>query len=286
MQAVGELRMLRLIVAALALAAAPGAAAATNDAVQVMVLGSWHFSNPGQDIVNVEAEDVRTAPRQRELETISEALAEFRPTKIMVEKVATSPDLIDESYAGFTPKLLRERKDERAQIGYRLAHKLGHEKVYAIDEQSSEGEPDYFPFGRVMGHAQAHNQMARLQAGMAEVEAQKKAFQEKQGRTDLATLLLEENEPSPWKAGIGGYYEMLSVGDTEEQPGAELNAYWYMRNAKIFGKLMTVAQPGDRILVIVGTSHAYWLRHFADEVIGYQNVDPRPYLRRAAQSLR
>lgn len=277
--------MVRLIVAALALAAVP-AAAAEDQPIQVMVLGSWHFGNPGQDVVNVEAEDVRTPARQRELEAIADALAEFRPTKIMVEKVAKSPELVDEAYAAFAPALLRERRDERVQIGYRLARKLGHRQVYAIDEQPGEGEPDYFPFPKVMAHARAHGQMARLEAALAEVEAQKKAFEESQSRTDLATLLVRENEPGPWKTGIGGYYEMLGVGNTEEQPGAELNAYWYMRNAKIFGKLMTVAEPGDRILVIFGTSHAYWLRHFADEVIGYEEVDPRPYLGRAAQSLR
>lgn len=75
---------------------------------------------------------------------------------------------------------------------------------------------------------------------------------------------------------------MLGIGDTESQPGAELNAYWYMRNAKIFGKLMKVVDPGDRVLVIFGTSHAYWLRHFAREAEGFEEVDPRPYLLRAA----
>jgi len=33
--------------------------------------------------------------------------------------------------------------------------------------------------------------------------------------------------------------------------GAELNAYWYMRNAKIFSKLMTASRPGDRIVVVL-----------------------------------
>jgi hypothetical protein len=117
---------------------------------------------------------------------------------------------------------------------------------------------------------------------MAQVEADKKEFEKRQARTHLATLLMDTNEPSPWRAGISGYYEMLGIGNTQEQPGAELNAYWYMRNAKIFGKLMTVTDPGDRVLVIFGGSHAYWLRHFAKEVMGFQDVDPRPYLRTAA----
>ena len=77
---------------------------------------------------------------------------------------------------------------------------------------------------------------------------------------------------------------MLSIGDTEQQPGAEFNAMWYLRNAKIFAKLMTVAEPGDRILVVYGAGHAYWLRHFASETPGFTNVDPAPYLQIAAQA--
>lgn len=274
---------LRVIFAALGLFAVPAAAA---EPVQVMVLGTWHFSNPGRDVVNVEAEDVRTPKRQRELEAVAAVLAEFRPTKIMVERLAKSPDLIDEGFGDFTPALLRERKDERVQIGYRLAHMLGHDAVYAIDEQPSDGEPDYFPFGKLVEYAQANGQMAKIQQSMAEVEADKKAFQDKQPRTHLAALLAEQNEPGDWQTGISGYYEVLGIGDSQAQPGAELNAYWYMRNAKIFGKLMQVAEPGDRVLVIFGTSHAYWLRHFAEEVNGFENVDPRPYLRRAAEAAR
>lgn len=272
---------LALTVGAIASATFAAVPAEAAEPTPVMVIGTWHFANPGQDVVNVDAEDVRTPKRQCELQAIAAALTTFRPTKIMVERVAKTPDLVDSGFSEFTPSLFSERRDERVQIAYRLAHALGHDKVYAIDEQPSEGEPDYFPFGKVMEHAQAHDQMARLQAGIAQVEADRKAFQEKQSRTDLPTLLIEMNEPSPWRTGISGYYEMLTVGNAEDQPGAELNAYWYMRNAKIFGKLMTVADPGDRVLVLFGTSHAYWLRHFADEVMGYEYVDPRPYLSRA-----
>jgi hypothetical protein len=95
-------------------------------------------------------------------------------------------------------------------------------------------------------------------------------------------MLALANAPDA-QGGIGGYYEMLAVGDTDEQPGAELNAMYYMRNAKIFAKLMKVAAPGDRILVVYGAGHNYWLRHFASETPGFKSVDPVPYLQAAAK---
>lgn len=71
---------------------------------------------------------------------------------------------------------------------------------------------------------------------------------------------------------------MLGFGDALSQPGAELNAGWYERNAKIFAKLMMVAKPGDRIVIVYGAGHAYWLRHFIENTPGFQLVDPAPYL--------
>ncbi len=53
---------------------------------------------------------------------------------------------------------------------------------------------------------------------------------------------------------------------------------WYLRNAKMFGKLTNIAKPGDRVLVVVGSGHAYWLRHFAGSTPGFRTVDPVPFL--------
>lgn len=82
------------------------------------------------------------------------------------------------------------------------------------------------------------------------------------------------------------YLEMLRYGDLVEQPGAELYGYWMMRNAKIFGKAMLVTSPGDRVLVIYGAGHAYWLRHFASEMPGYRLASPLPLLTTAATAIR
>ena len=126
----------------------------------------------------------------------------------------------------------------------------------------------------------------RLKTMMARPAAETKAFEELQRTNSIAQLLLRDNDPTGFQSSIGGYYEALAIGGTDRQPRADLNAMWYLRNAKIFGKLMTLAQPDDRILVIYGAGHNYWLRHFARETPGFTNVDPRPYLRKAAAKMR
>jgi hypothetical protein len=259
------------------------APAAAEKPAEVMVLGTWHFANHNRDLHNVKSEDVRSSQRQAELQRLADALAKFKPTKVMVEKVAKTPDLIDPDFSAYTPETLKAERSERVQIGYRIAHNLSLPRVYAIDERPTNGEPDYFPYGKLAEYAQAHGQMDVLQRGRAQGAAIVKEFSEKQARMSIPAILAEANEPTSFYSGISGYYDMLRVGDAEQQPGAELNAMWYMRNAKIFAKLMKVAEPGDRILVVYGGGHSYWLRHFADQTPGFRNVNPVPYLEAAAR---
>jgi hypothetical protein len=261
-----------------AIAIMSSAPTAAEKPIEVMVLGTWHFANSNRDLHNMKADDVRTPQRQRELQQVADALAKFRPTKIMIERSAKTPDLVDPDFAAYTPEALKTVPSERVQIGYRIAHNLSLPRVHAIDEQPSEGEPDYFPYGKVAAYAEAHGQADVLARGRAQGEEMVKSFGEKQARMGIPALLVESNRPDSAFGSVAPYYDMLRVGDIEQQPGAELNAMWYMRNAKIFAKLMTVAEPGDRILVIYGSGHSYWLRHFARETPGFTNVDPVPYL--------
>lgn len=271
------------LIAALILSPLSGVAAQEPaEPVEVMILGVYHFANPGRDVVNIEVDDVTTPQRQAELEALSAALAEWRPTRILVERESAGPDFIDENYRSFTPAMLAENRNETVQIGYRLAHRLGHENVYGFDEQGGEGEPDYFPFGRVRQWADDHGAGERLDAIFDEVRAMAEREQERQATQSIARSLIVHNSPQNDEMHRRTYYGMLQFGDADDQPGAEINAYWYMRNAKMFAKLGLIAEPGDRVLVIVGSGHGYWLRQLAREAPGYDLVPVMPYLERAA----
>ena len=265
-----------------------GQAAAREPAanVEVMVLGTYHMANPGRDLANVEADDVLKPQRQQELEALAAALAEFKPNKIVVERVVNDPNLVDRRYEEFTPAELGKNRNERVQVAYRLAHRLGHKIVYAIDEDPGDGEPDYFPFGKVVEWAKANGAETKLNSELDRAKGEVERINRLQSEGSIAHVLANMNRPEQADQDQRWYYGVLAYGDTDAQPGAELNAYWYMRNAKIFGKLMTVAEPGDWVLVVYGAGHNYWLRHFARTTPGYIAVDPTPYLQKAVAASR
>ncbi|RGP40265.1 hypothetical protein BPTFM16_00547 [Altererythrobacter insulae] len=253
-----------------------------DEPVQVMVLGMYHFANPGLDAVNMEVDDVLAERRQNEIKTLVNALAQWKPTRIAVENQAAPPSLSLEDYAR-TEELLQTRRSESVQVGFRLARQLGHDAVYGYDEQPSEGEPDYFPMGKVMAFAQEHGGAELIAELLAEVQATIGAEQEKLPNQSIAESLIFHNMEGEVSAQHDRlYYSLLSIGDGDQQPGAELNAFWYMRNAKMFAKLDMIAEPGDRVLVLAGSGHATWLKHFVRRMPGYEVVDVLPYVKAAA----
>ncbi|MFK4003438.1 DUF5694 domain-containing protein [Qipengyuania sp. NPDC077563] len=248
-----------------------------NNDIQVMILGVYHFSNPGLDEHNVEVDSVLTPTRQAELDTVARALAAFTPTQIMVETVAPGPDYRVAEYERFSPEMLQQDPNEIVQIGYRIADRLGLAHVLGIDVQSAAGEEDYFPIDKVRSAAAKSGQTAILDELNEEVGGAVARFGESQRTRSIADLLLEINATD--FAGGQAYYDaMLPIITGEDLAGAHLNARWYARNVAIYAKLMRNAKPGDRILVVYGAGHTPWLRHFATTFEGHRYVDPVPYL--------
>lgn len=246
--------------------------------VSVLILGTYHFGNPGQDLHNMKVEDVRTPEKQAELADVAARLARFKPNKIAVEAVSERDDLTTKKFDGFTPEMLTKNADERVQIAFRLAHNLGQKSVYGIDEQSDK--IDYFPYDKVQAYAKAHGKGTMLDDLNAQVGAIISKMEADQKTKSVREMLLEQNQPERIDADhCNFYYALLPLGNNQTQPGADLNGSWYLRNAKIFSKLAQITKPGDRVLVTFGAGHSYWLRHFVRNTPGFVLAEADDYLR-------
>ena len=84
----------------------------------------------------------------------------------------------------------------------------------------------------------------------------------KAGRPLIDTFIAM-NDPERLIAGHGHYLlGGIALGDDDEYPGADhVTGWWYNRNLRIFANIRRIAEPGDRILVIIGAGHVPILRH-------------------------
>lgn len=245
--------------------------------VEVMVLGTYHMGNPGADLVNPEADDVLVQSRQAQLSALADQLAAFRPTAIMVENESPRDDFLDTGYLQFSPDQLTTDRDETVQIAYRLASQLGISRVYGIDTR--EGDVAFFPFERVQAFVAKNGPEGFIENMLADVQENADTFATLQTKLSVSQLLARQNDPNEITSQHGRfYYGLLKLTQQGDPAGAAVNYGWYARNAIIFSKLDAVSEPGDRVIVLFGSGHAYWLRHFATETPGFALVDPAPYL--------
>ncbi|MBT9500641.1 MAG: hypothetical protein IV092_05315 [Burkholderiaceae bacterium] len=258
---------------AAASAASSAPAASPLAEVKVMVLATYHFGNPGQDAVNLAVDDVLSPKRQAELQTLTRRLVEFRPHKVMVERRPAAPDRPElPSYQAWRQGERRAQRNEVEQLGFRLAEARGHEQAYGVDADGN------FPFEPLQDYARQRGMEARLQAMLAVLQQGAKDFEVRQARHSIAELLAELNRPEALLRDHQFYTEALHFGHGDNQPGAELLGQWYTRNARICARVVQLARPGERIVVVYGSGHAYLLRQCVLEQPGWRLVEALPYL--------
>ena len=263
---------------------APTAASAGNhddDVIEVMIIGSYHMAGSSADVIHIDGGNVLSDRRQRELADITSALGAFAPTVVVTERVTEAPGYIDPKFLEYNDEMLATVPNERVQLAYRLAGQEGVKRVYGLDEQPSDGEPDYFPLGKLMAHLEATGQAEKMQALIDRAQSQIETFMADTEDDHLAVRLIGAN--NGFLDSPEFYYAMSDFDVGEDQPAAELQAYWFMRNAKIWSKLIDVTEPGDRVIVVYGAGHKFWLEHMAEMTPGFTKVDPVPYLESAIE---
>jgi hypothetical protein len=228
---------------------------ATPARAEVLVLGTYHMANPGQDIFNTKADDVLAPKRQVEMAQVIEVLKKFNPTKIAVERNA-GDKRIEKDYADYLAGKHELTRNEIEQLGFRLAKELGHKAVYAVD---ADGE---FPYLRVVSYAKASGRTKELDAMNSEVAAMVKAQDEYLASHSVLETLLYMNADDKVTQSQGLYYRMAHLGEPYDWAGADLMADWFRRNMRIYSNVVRIIDsPNERVLVIFGAGHLPWLQY-------------------------
>jgi hypothetical protein len=258
----------RFLLAFLIAAALPTAASA-QDVTQVMIVGSFHMNNPGRDIHNVSVDDMLAPKRQAEIAAVTDALARFRPTMVDLEWPA---DIAAQRYEQYRKGTLKPSPNESVQLGFRLAKTVDLATVNGIDV---DGE---FPYDAVDAYAKAHGESDILDRSNADIQNMVDTIGKTLAGGTVSETLRYLNDPERIKRDNDFYRTTLRVGGGPTQPGADLLAAWYKRNFYICANLVQLAKPGERIVVIYGSGHAFLLRQCVSEMPGYLLVEPNDYL--------
>lgn len=241
------------------------------EAAQVLVLGTYHFDNPGLDVAQFEIADVLHPTRQAEVHAIVESLADFRPTKVVVEYPWDGAETLDSLYAAYRAGTHALDRSEVEQLGFRLADRFGHERIIGGDHRGA------FLLDPLVAYDEAHDATYRP-AFMRTVETVVAEMDSLQRTATIGDNLRHFNTPEALRRDLGLYVGAAGIGAGDGFVGAEFASAWYERNIRIFATVAAETDPGDRVLVIFGVSHAPILRHLIEMAPGMRLVETEAFL--------
>jgi len=246
--------------------------------VQVLLLGTYHFANPGRDVVKQDIDDVLEPRRQAELEELVQRLASWKPDRIAVEWPFSRTDTIGARYAKYLAKTLPPSRNEVVEIGFRLASRLGHEAVYPIDDDSYLDLNDSL---KAVDQRRPEFRKTR-DSIVALLQKQGDILNAWMRTTTIREHLVRLNGEEALRGGnslgmFGGY---LQAGEGQNYGGPQFLAQWYARNLNMAHNLTRLLRPEvRRVLVIVGSGHIPPLRNLLDEAPQFCPVSPVSLLR-------
>ena len=244
--------------------------------IEVMVLGMYHMSNPHQDGNNINADDVRSGKRQKELRELAQKLAAFNPDLIAAEVRYTQQDLLDSLYQDVPiDTLLAKYTNEAIQVACRLGHMLDLPRIHAIDFPMRLGNDSLSALWKKYDGQIPH----KLDYPVLDWDTWNTQQDSLLQVSTITEFLIEKNRE---ESHLRNHYTMfadLRSGELDNFGGAINLARWYERNFKMVHNIYRAATPEtQRILLIIGSGHVSPIRHILDDAPMFCPVSPMPYL--------
>lgn len=237
---------------------------------KILTLGTFHFhlvkSQFGVDF------DINSKDKQNELTEIIKQIENYKPTKIFVEWEFSKQGELDELYnlylKDITFELIKQKygqnetkyfESEVQQLGFKLADKLKHKKLYAFDYLLNE------PNDTLMVAIQKANQtelMNEIQKDFGDYgQTLITKFQQEKSIKNL--LLFFNNKELEDKLNSGYISLFNKAGSKDDFSGAYFVSERYKRNLYMYSLIQKqIDKNNERILVIVGAQHSAGMREF------------------------
>lgn len=262
-----------------------------DERIDVVLVGTYHMDDPGLDAVNPDVQDPLAPDQQAQLAALTDRLERLRPDAVAVERPYDRATAVNDLYGRYrggtsydteievaAPDPGRDDPDtecrsEVVQVAFRLAERLGHERVRPVDEFPEPPEADPFTDREI----DSERKTPKTWPDPAEIE---QAETERLAGETVVESFRRINSEEHLYLNHRGMFDrgLRSSGERFGSPVAL--GFWYRRNLRIAHHLWRAADgAGDRLLLVVGAGHVRVLRHLLTESPALHPVSPLPVLR-------
>lgn len=253
---------------------------------EVLLIGTFHYNNPGADVAKTKSFDILSDDSQQELEHMASRIAAFKPTKIFVEWDHDEQVALDSLYDRYRQDMYFNneglsdfyRKNEIFQLAFRAARQGAVDTIIGMDYATE------FPFDSLMLVIE-RNKQTDLQSKITEmIEVFTTNFDEKiENGESLLHLTYSLNTDELREMSNYFHTEIpLLAGSKDNFIGPFLSSEWYRRNLYMWSLIQKGTAENDaRIMVLAGASHVAMFKKFIDDhpewsVVELQSVMETP----------
>jgi hypothetical protein len=236
---------------------------------QILLVGTFHYANPGLDVAKLNSFNIMSEKSQKELEIMSDKIKKFGPDKIFVEWEFNEQADLDKLYNKNTDSLFKTNKNEITQLALRTAKKLNHKKLYGMNLYTS------FPYDSLLMSMEKANQQDLLKRNNEWKKRNEKDHNERITKSSLQELMLHYNKKETENKNIQWYLDVANrAGNPDDFTGASLVSNWYKRNLYMYSLIQKLTESTDnKIMVLVGAGHAAIIREFITHDPEFEIVD-------------
>ncbi|WP_288381742.1 DUF5694 domain-containing protein [uncultured Massilia sp.] len=171
---------------------------------------------------------------------------------------------------------LKDRRDESYLLAARLAARLGHERLYPMDDHTADSmsEDEKAWSDAIM--------KAWTNPASEKRRRQGDALQAKLGTPEgVLAMYRAYNAPEEMRLAFQGDWGAALEEPSPQRFGRQYVGYWETRNLRMAGNIRDVMglKPGMKMLVVVGASHKGYLEAYLHQMHDVRVVDTGPLLR-------
>jgi len=242
---------------------------------EILLVGTFHFNNPGLDIAKNNSFEILNSKTQNELDVMAQKIKDFKPTKIFVERPYQNQQELDSTYNLYKAGKLPVSTDEIYQLAFRIAKLDNNISLEAIDYNGFG-----FPFGEVMEVMEKRNQTDLKEQIMNFTKEIGDDFNRKLASgISLTDMLLYHNTDDFRYMSNHIYDTILNAGNTTDFEAAHLLAQWNNRNLYMYSLLKKKTSPKDeRVMVLLGASHIANIKVLLDSNKQWKTVELKEVL--------
>lgn len=239
---------------------------------KVLVMGAFHFANPKKDVIKTEQINVMTDENQKYLIGLTQRIAEFKPTVVLLEFDPENTEKMNSRYRNYLGGTYELPSGEVYQIGFRIARQVGLKEIFSFDEREIgwNAKPmfEYMKKNAPQTAEKMNDLIKKITQETKKDHATK----------SLSELLKDANSLEKDKFNQSMYIMTNHLGAGDSFEGADAAASWWHRNFRMYANIQKHAQPGERVLVIGGQGHTAIIKDFLALDHDRELIDIVPYL--------